>query len=781
MNIENVIKELTLEQKASLCSGADFWHTETIDSAGIAPIMVSDGPNGLRKQSELTDHMGIAESVVAICFPTASAMASSFDTDLIYTIGQALGEECQSENVSVLLGPGINMKRTPLCGRNFEYYSEDPYLAGEIGTAFVNGVQSQNVGVSLKHFAANNQETKRLTIDVLTNERTLRETYLSAFEKVVKQAKPWTVMCSYNRINGVYSCENEWLLDTVLRKEWGFDGLVVTDWGAMNDRIKALKAGLDLEMPSSHGETDKQIVAAVKDGSLDEAVLDKAVRNILTLVDKSIEGHAKYLPANISANSKKSNGSDSSVNASFEYNKEEHHNLARRAASECAVLLKNDNSVLPLKEENKYLFIGEFAAKSKYQGGGSSHINSYNVESVLNALSTNKCNVNYYKGYNINADKSEDTALLNEVLSSISSNDTAVIFAGLPDSFESEGFDRSGLDMPDNQNLLIQEVSKKAAHTVVVLYNGSPVSMPWLDNVDSVLEMYLGGEAAGPATIDLLYGTVNPSGHLAETFPIRIEDTPAYLDFPGTPDHVCYNEGVFIGYRYYDKRKMPVLFPFGHGLSYTTFEYSDLNITSDSSDNFTYNVNLTIKNTGKIAGSEVVQLYVNNSLYTENRPEKELKGFKKIALDAGASAKISFNLDKRSFAFFNEECHDWFVPSGQYKIAVGSSSRDLRLCTDIDVKSDDKIPFKATDVSTCEDIFKHAKNVNPLEKMLEKSGFASSTAKDDSQDMGESTAKMMAAMFTDTPLHSIISFSGDDLTIQDIKDTIAAINEAEDN
>lgn len=761
MNIEKMIQEMTLEEKASLCSGADFWHTETIDRVDLPRVMVSDGPHGLRKQGEITDHMGVAESVEAVGFPTASAMACSFNRDLIKEVGNALGEECQAEEVAVLLGPGANMKRSPLCGRNFEYYSEDPYLTGEIGAAFVNGVQEKNVGTSLKHFAANNQEWRRMSISAEIDERTLREIYLSGFERIVKKAQPWTIMCSYNRINGTYSCENDWLLNKVLREEWGFEGLVMTDWGAMNERVPSLKAGLDLEMPDCHGETDKQIVAAVKDGSLSEEDLNTAVRRVLEMVDKFVSNKA--------------------VNAS--YDKEAHHQLAKKMACDSAVLLKNDD-ILPLQEGQKIAVIGEFAANPRIQGGGSSHINCFKIESAMDVLSDNS-NVTYAQGYQLKEDKIvpelEDAAV-----AVAKTADVAVIFAGLPDSFESEGFDRKHLNMPDCQNHLIDRICQEQKNVIVVLHNGSPIVMPWLSQVKGVLEMYLAGQTSGAAAVELLFGKVNPSGKLAETFPLRLEDNPSYLNFPGNRNKVTYQEGIYIGYRYYDKKKMNVLFPFGYGLSYTTFQYSNatLTVNGDSSnkakDTDTIQVSVDITNTGSVAGQEIVQLYVKNAPNEETRPEKELKEFAKVSLLPGETKTVTFTLDQRSFAYYHTELSGWYAPSGDYEIQIGASSRDIRQTLALELESTTKIPFLVSDISSCEDVYLFANDPSPLDAMLEKSGFAESTNKDGDDSMGEGTAEMMKAMFSGTPLHSILSFSTDELTWQDIQDTIQAINKKQE-
>lgn len=771
LDVPNLVQQLTLEEKASLCSGADFWHTETIERLGIPAAMVSDGPHGIRKQENLTDHMGVAESIKAIGFPTASAMACSFDKDLLYQVGTALGEECVAEDLAVLLGPGVNLKRSPICGRNFEYYSEDPVVSGEMAAAFVNGVQSQGVGTSLKHFAANNQEWHRMSISAEIDERTLRELYLTAFETVVKKAQPWTIMCSYNRINGVYSCENKWLLNDVLRDEWGFQGLVMTDWGAMNERVPSLKAGLDLEMPDCHGETDKLIVKAVQDGSLQEEVLDTAVTRVLTLVNQYLNTRAsidKTIPHPVPSDPERA------------YDTEAHHQLARETAEQSAVLLKNDG-ILPLQADQRIAFIGEFADKPRIQGGGSSHINNTRIDSALDAAGDR---VTYAQGFVIDSEET-DEKLLNEAVAVAKDCDVAVIFAGLPDSFESEGFDRTHLDMPANQNALIDAVCKVQPNTVIVLHNGSPIVMPWLDSVKGILEMYLAGQASGAAAVNLLFGQANPSGKLAETFPLRLEDNPSYLNFPGNRSKVCYNEGVFIGYRYYDKKKMDVLFPFGYGLSYTTFAYDNLCITDGNTevdapvnDDTPLQVSVDITNTGSVAGAEVAQLYVKNPVVYEIRPEKELRAFEKVFLAPGETKTVHFTLTKRTFTYYETRIHDWYAESGDYEILIGASSRDIRLAQTITIQSTGTIPFVADETTTCEDVELFAKDGSPLDEMLAKSGFAEATARDDEDEaMGSGTADMMKAMFTGTPLHSILSFSGEELTYEDIQETIRKLNE----
>ena len=775
LDVKKLVNELTLEEKASLCSGADFWHTEAIDRLNIPAAMVSDGPHGIRKQENLADHMGVAESIKAIGFPTASAMACSFDRDLLHKVGDALGEECVAEDLAVLLGPGINMKRSPICGRNFEYYSEDPVVAGELGSAFVNGVQEHGVGTSLKHFAANNQEWRRMSISAEIDERTLREIYLAAFETVVKKAQPWTIMCSYNRINGVYSCENDWLLNKVLRDEWGFEGLVMTDWGAMDERVPSLKAGLDLEMPDCHGETDKLIVKAVQSGELEESVLDTAVERILTMVDKYLTARKDIDPASMV------HPLPSSVERGYDV--AAHHALARTTAEQSAVLLKNED-ILPLQKDKKIAFIGEFAKVPRIQGGGSSHINNTSIESALDAAGDS---VSYAQGFHIDEETTDET-LLQEAITLAKESDVAVIFAGLPDSFESEGFDRTHLNMPANQNELIARISEVQPNVVVVLHSGSPIAMPWLDKVAGVLQMYLAGQASGGAAVNLLFGDATPCGKLAETFPLHLEDNPSYLNFPGNREKVCYQEGVFIGYRYYDKKKMDVLFPFGYGLSYTDFTYSNMKVTVNGKNATDVDViketdeiivSADITNTGNCDGAEIVQLYIKNPVVYEIRPEKELRDFAKVFLKAGETKTVTFTLNARAFSYYETRIHDWYAESGDYEILLASSSRDIRLQDTVSITGSKKIPFVADYVTTCEDVELFAKDGSALDEMLRGSGFAEATDHDGDDSMGSGTADMMKAMFTGTPLHSILSFSSEELTYEDIQDTIRKLNEAE--
>lgn len=543
--IKELVSKMTLEEKASLCSGLDFWHTKGVERLGIPSEMVSDGPHGLRKQDDKADHLGINDSIQAVCFPAGCATASSFNRELVTKLGETLGEECQAENVSAILGPAMNIKRSPLCGRNFEYYSEDPLVSTEMAGALVHGVQSKHIGTSPKHFMANNQEYHRLTSSSEMDERTMREIYLASFEGMVKKEKPWTIMNAYNKLNGTYLCENKEMLTDVLRREWGFDGYVMTDWGAMNDRVEALKAGCNLEMPSCEGATDAEIVAAVQDGTLDESVLDKSCEEYLNVIFKYEENRDK--------------------NAVFQHEKD--HETAREIEEECIVLLKNEDALLPLSADKKVAFIGKYAEKPRYQGGGSSHINSFKTESAMDAVeflaTVKKENITFAKGFDDVEDKA-DEALAAKAVEAAANADVAVIFAGLPDSFESEGYDRKHLGMPNCQNALIEAVAEAQPNTIVVLHNGAPVEMPWLGKVKAVLEAYLGGQAVGGAVVNVLYGNANPSGRLAETFPLRIQDTPCYLNYGGEHDKSVYSEGVFVGYRYYTSKEMEVLFPFGY-------------------------------------------------------------------------------------------------------------------------------------------------------------------------------------------------------------------------
>ena len=756
MDIRKLVAQMTLEEKAGLCSGDDFWHTKAVERLGIPRTMVSDGPHGLRKQDDAADHLGINDSIRAVCFPAASATAASFDPDLIRRMGESLGDSCQHEEVSVLLGPAVNIKRSPLCGRNFEYFSEDPYLAGKMSTAMIQGVQSRNIGTSIKHFALNSQEHRRMSSSSECDERTIREIYFPAFEMAVKEAQPWTVMCSYNRINGVYASEDPWLLTEVLRKEWGFEGYTVSDWGAVSNRPAGVAAGLDLEMPSSGGINDRKIVEAVRAGKLDEKLVDQACERILNIVYRYLENAKPDTP----------------------WDKEKQHLQAAEIAADCMVLLKNEDGLLPLSREDEIAFIGEFAEKPRFQGGGSSHINSFKVTSAWEAAKDLK--VTYVQGYSVAKDEATD-AQIAEAVAAAKKAKAAVVFAGLPDAYESEGYDRSHMRMPECQNRLIEAVADANPNTVVVLHNGSPVEMPWIGKVKAVLEAYLGGQAVGLAEVRVLFGDVNPSGHLPETFPIRLEDNPSYLFYGGEPAGTEYREGIFVGYRYYDKKKMEVLFPFGHGLSYTTFEYSGLKLSADAiRDTDTVDVTFTVKNTGNRAGKTVAQLYVGDLEGYVNaiRPVKELKAFKKIALEPGESREITLTLDKRAFATWREEIHDWWVESGDFCIAVGDSSACLPLTAVLKVESTTELPKHFDADSIFMDIMADPKAKAVLGPMIQQM-FASFSTPDEavSEAAQEAvTEEMGMAMMQYMPIRGALSFGGGAMSDEQLAALLKQIN-----
>lgn len=747
MDVKALVSQMTLEEKCSLLSGSDFWHTQPIERLGIPAVMVSDGPHGLRKQDQGADHLGINDSIEAVCMPAACATAASFDKDLIYRMGEAIGDSCQHEELSVVLGPAVNIKRSPLCGRNFEYFSEDPYLAGEISAAFINGVQSRNVGTSIKHFAANNQEHRRMSSSSNVDERTLREIYFPAFEISVKKAQPWTVMCSYNRINGVYASEDPWLLTQVLRDEWGFEGYVMSDWGAVSTRPAGVKAGLDLEMPSSGGINDRKVMRAVLTGRLDEKYVDLACERILNINYRYLENAKPDTP----------------------WDKEADHLLSAKIATECMVLLKNEDDLLPLNKEDAIAFIGEFAAKPRFQGGGSSHIHCFKTTSAVEAAQGLK--VTYARGYSVKDDVATDE-MIAEAVENAKKAKVAVIFAGLPDSYESEGYDRTHMRMPACQNALIEAVAAANPNTVVVLHNGSPVEMPWIGKVKAVLEAYLGGQAVGAATVQVLFGDVNPSGHLAETFPRKLSDNPSYLFYGGEKNDTDYREGIFVGYRYYDRKEMDVLFPFGHGLSYTKFDYTDLWLSSSEiNDDETVTATVTVKNVGNRTGKTVVQLYVSDVESTPIRPVRELKGFEKVELRPGEVKQVTFTLDKRAFAYWNQEIHDWHVETGLFNIEIGQSSRDICLTESLKVNSTVALPRKYTMDSIVMDILEDPEAAGAMKPLIEAIGQTLHPQTD-----GEPTAaseaitdEMNLAMLKYMPLRGILSFGGGNLELPGIQ------------
>lgn len=657
--IEKIVDQLTLEEKAGLCSGLDNWVTKPVERLGVPSIRTSDGPHGLRIEEK--DEKGFTRSQTATCFPPACASAASFDPQLLREMGTALGKQCQANNVQVLLGPGVNIKRSPLCGRNFEYFSEDPLLAGELGSAFVKGVQEEGVGTSLKHFFANSQEHRRMNSSSEMDERTMREIYLPAFEKVVKEAKPWTIMASYNQINGTYATENREYLEGILRNEWGYEGAVVSDWGATHDRTAAVAAGTDLTMPAAL-ETDAELVQAFEEGRLSEEEINRACIHVLELAYRGTEAHREQ----------------------GEIDYEADHQLARKIAEESLILLKNDHDILPLKKGSKIAFIGDFAQKPRYQGGGSSHVSSYRVKGAV------ECAVSYgdiifARGYE--AQQLEpDERLIEEAVKVAKNAEAAVIFAGLPEVMESEGYDRAHMRMPESHNVLIQKVCAVQPNTVVVLHNGSPVEVPWAELPAGIIEAYLGGEAVGEAVVEVLFGEVNPSGRLPETFPMRLQDNPSYLNYTGEDGMVYYGERMFVGYRYYESKDVNVRWPFGYGLSYTDFEYTNLNIEKEQiSDQETLQVQMTVSNTGNRSGKTVVQLYVAPPQKEGLRPVRELRKFEKVFLNPGESRQITFSLDRRDFAYWRTAANDWDVEEGTYAIEIGASSHDILLRKNVKV------------------------------------------------------------------------------------------------
>lgn len=737
MDAKQLVSRMTLEEKASLCSGKGFWHIKGVERLGLPSVMVSDGPHGLRKQQAAGDHLGINESVPAVCFPTGAGLACSFDRALLRLLGEALGEVCQVEDVAILLGPAVNIKRSPLCGRNFEYFSEDPCLTGELAAAYIQGVQSRDVGVSLKHYAVNNQEHRRMTVNAVVDERALREIYLTGFEIAVQSAKPWTVMSAYNKVGGTYASENKRLLTDILREEWGFDGFTMTDWGACNDHVAGVAAGLDLEMPSTSDASDKLLVRAVREGRIPEAAVDQAAERIVRVVSRYVRHE----------------------NASEEFELGVHHHLARRIARECMVLLKNEGNLLPIRGNPKVVFIGKFAAEPRFQGGGSSHINATEVLSALQAVRSVHSPVTYAQGYDTHSDVM-DPEMMAQAVEAARTADLAVLFLGLPDAFESEGYDRAHMRLPDCQLALLDAVTAAQPRTAVVLHNGSPVEMPWADKVPAILEAYLGGQAVGGAVVDVLFGAISPCGKLAETFPLRLEDNPSYLNFPGDGDTVEYREGVYVGYRYYDAKRMDVRFPFGHGLGYTTFEYSNLRPDSErlrAGEPLTVSVDVT--NTGSMAGKEIVQLYVASAHKGVSRPPKALGAFAKVLLNPGETQTVTLELDPRAFAYYEVSLPGWYVENGAYTLLAGASSRDIRLEATVEVHGAAALPRRFTLDSTLGDLMDSPHARPAAEKLLQgMQAFAQAT------DEGSAiSADMMAALMRDLPLHSIVSFAGEAL------------------
>ncbi len=672
MKHKDIVEKMSLKQKADFVSGYDYWHLEEAEELGLPKIMITDGPHGLRKQNPNGKGVGLGNSYPATCMPPAATSACSWAEELLREEGEALAEECLQEKVSVILGPGTNIKRSPVCGRNFEYFSEDPLLAGKMSAGLINGCQSKGIGTSLKHFACNSQEAFRMIINEVIDERTMREIYFPAFEIAVKEAQPWTIMNSYNRINGVYASQNDWLQNKVARDEWGFEGLFVTDWGASVDRVPGLEAGTDLEMPSSGTLNSERIIAAVENGVLDEAVLDEGVDNVVDLIIKS-------KPA---------------LEKDFKYDVEAHHAVARKVAEGSMVLLKNDDNILPLKSNAKIAVIGEMAKAPRYQGAGSSVINPTKLDNAYDSLIELGSDVTYAQGYykapptKKDKNRKSESELTAEAVKAAKAADVALVFIGLTEEFEAEGYDRDNIDMPAAHNALVSEVVKANPNTVVVLAGGSVVNMPWIEDVKALLNMGLSGQAGGSAAANILMGKVNPSGKTAETYPLSFDENPVYGNYPGSPVISEHKESIYIGYRYYDTAKKNVLFPFGFGLSYTTFEYSDIKLSeSEIKDNETVTVSFKIKNTGDMDGAEIAQVYVADKESTIFRPEKELRAFTKVFIKAGEEKEVSVTLGKRAFAYYNTNIGDWHVETGEFAVLVGSSSRDIRLEAAVNVIS----------------------------------------------------------------------------------------------
>ena len=663
MKYKELIQKMTLEEKASLCVGKDLWHTNEIPRLYVPTIMMADGPNGLRIETtnKRRNDLEIPTSEIAVCFPTEATLANSWNKNLIYKVGKAIGKEALCKGVSILLGPGVNIKRSPLCGRNFEYFSEDPYLAGTLGISYVNGVQENGVATCVKHFAANNQECNRRLIDVVIDERTLREIYLKAFEMIVKEAKPYSIMSAYDRIDGIYCSDNKKLINDILYSEWNFEGIVITDWSAEDNRVEGIKAGTAIEMPGNRAGIKEQIVEAVKNGDLEEERLDEIVDKILNITFKLADN--------------KRNG---------KYSEIEDHNLALEAAEDSVVLLKNEDNILPIKNK-KIAIIGDFAINPRYQGAGSAKVNPYKLENAYNYFKELGYEFDFAKGYERSISNNNDE-LLQEAVEVCKNNEVVLIFAGLTEIEEAEGLDRNSLDISKSQNKLIEEICKVNNNVVVVLSNGAPITMPWKDKVKGIITGYLGGETGAKAIVNCIIGKVNPSGKLAETYPIKLEDTPCYNNFPGTDVIVEYKEAIYVGYRYYDKVERDVLFPFGYGLSYTNFMYSNLKINQNNTD---IEVSFKIKNIGNVKGKEIAQVYISKENSNIYRAKKELKGFEKIELESGEEKEIVVHLNKDLFNYYDVKSKKWSIESGKYKILVGKSSKDIVLESEIDIESND--------------------------------------------------------------------------------------------
>lgn len=721
------ISDLSLAEKAALGSGADFWTTKAVGP--VPSILLTDGPHGVRRQTGATDHLGLAASRPATCFPPAVGLGQSWDVDLVRRVGEALGREARALEVDVLLGPGINIKRDPRCGRVFEYYSEDPLLTGVLGAAWVQGVQSQGVGASLKHFAVNNAEHDRMRSSSDVDARPLREIYLRAFAHIVRTARPWTVMCSYNRINGVYAAQNRWLLTELLRGEWGFDGLVVSDWGAVSDRVASVAAGLDLQMPGGSGDPDAQVVAAVDSGALDIGAVNRAAQKVAELAAKVVEGRAAAPEAP---------------------DPDAHHRLAREVAARCVVLLRNDGQLLPLRAGQSLAVIGEFAQTPRYQGGGSSHVNPTRLDVPVEEIraAAEPGQVRYARGFRTDSTTS-DPVLVEEAVAAARAAEVAVVFLGLGAGQESEGFDRDDIEIPADQLALLAEIVAVQSKTVVVLSHGGVLRLaPVVELAPAIVDGALLGQAGGGALADVLFGRVNPSGRLTETVPLRLQDVPAYLNFPGENSHIRYGEGIFVGYRWYDAREMAVSFPFGHGLSYTSFGYSDLSVEA-SADGLT--VDVTVTNTGDRRGREVVQIYTVLPESAITRPPRELKGHAVTdELEPGASQRVSIPIEREALAYWETRTEAWVVEGGTYRVMAGASSRDIRATVDVEVAGDElRLPI--TRQSTLGEVL-----ANPAAAAVLSQMFATMTGGGDGD--GQALGVDMMRMLASIPLDRLTGF-----------------------
>ncbi|MBA3379553.1 MAG: glycoside hydrolase family 3 C-terminal domain-containing protein [Chloroflexia bacterium] len=743
--VRELVTRMTLEEKAVLTVGRDFWTTQPVERLGIPSIWLADGPTGVRK-SPSPQAPGIGDSLPATCFPTSSALASSWDIDLAREVGSAIGIEAQVQGVQIVLGPGVNLKRSPLAGRNFEYMSEDPVLSGEMAAAFIEGIQSQGVGASLKHFAANEQETGRMYVDSIVDERTLREVYLRAFEIAVHKAQPWTLMCAYNRLNGEFCAEHRTLLTTILRDEWGHQGFMMSDWMAVNDRPAGIDAGLDLQMPG--GPSVPAVIAAVRDGVLEESRLDAVVEDVLGIVLLA----------------------EASVQSVTVLDKDAHHRLARRASAESIVLLKNETNLLPLdrKAMDSVAVIGGFAREPRFQGAGSSEVEPTRVDSVMDQLEqvAGTASLVYAPGYG--PDGGEDAVRLAEARDLAASADVAIVVVGLPASMETEGRDRSHIDLPNSHNDLVHAVLEVQPNTAIVLINGSAVALPWLNDVPAVVEAWLGGQASGGAIVDVLTGIVNPSGKLSETFPVRLEDTPSYLDFPTAGDGtVRFTEGVFTGHRWYEARKIAPLIPFGYGLSYTTFAYEGLTVDAAAfGEGGNVEITVMVENTGDVFGKEVVQVYVGECASRVPRPNRELKTFAKVALQPGEDKTLQFSLGWRDFAFYDVVADTWVMDPGEYEISIGASSADIRLGARVTLESTHQVPVVIDRGTPFSQALDHPVARELLQPILD--GMAQRFG-------GGEASEMMMMFLADTPLRKLVIMGA--LTEVQLDDLVSASNE----